>query len=163
MAIEVIGDLDLVKDLEQRLSTIETELSKSLQIETGKMKERIRSGRDVDNKQMTLSADYQQAKIRSGRNGIADLTWTGTLLNSITTKVEKVGNNIVGTIFFLSTTAPAPKIKPKTKRKTKATQSRQVKTLDKARGLIDQGKNFFGLTDEQVTNIKNKIKEALLG
>ena len=162
MAIEIEGNLDLEKAAKEIQDSLEKEFSKVRQLETGKMKQRIRSARDVNNAPMKLTPEYAAAKVRSGRNGIADLTWTGTLLNAIGTKIERVGSDLVGTIFIQNTSAPAPKIKPKTKQKrASAPKTRIVNTLDKARGLIDQGKKFFGLTQEQLTNITNKLKEAL--
>lgn len=102
---------------------------------------RIRSGRDVNNSQMkAYTKQYAEYKAKKGRrNSPPDMTFTGLMLASITQRVQPMGRGIwEGIIYFANPIA-----------------------ADRARGNIENGRDFYGLTKEQEDQIYNKLEELI--
>lgn len=96
---------------------------------------RTRNQIDVDNHRFVgLSPDYAKRKTRSGRSPVPDLTFTGRMLASIASKVERKGTDLIGRIFFNS-----------------------VKEAEKARGNM-RLRRFFALSRAQIQMIIEKLK-----
>lgn len=81
-----------------------------------------------------LSLKYKKFKVLKGRQGVPDRTFTGAMLAAITSRVEQVGSNLVGYIFFSS-----------------------AKEGTKAHGLQKLGE-FFKLSQQQITKIISKLQ-----
>lgn len=102
---------------------------------------RIRSGRDVNNTQMHGYTDaYKKRKADAGRSvSPPDMTFTGLMLNSIQTRIIPRGQSTLeGLIYFANPVA-----------------------ADRARGNIDNGRDFYGLTTEQQNAMYERL-EALI-
>lgn len=99
---------------------------------------RTQRGLDVDgNPFPEYSKQYAKVRRNAGRRtSPVDLTFTGQMLNSIQTRVTRALGKITGEIFFSSASEAA-----------------------KARGN-QKLRSFFGLSDEQVERIKDKMQKA---
>lgn len=82
-----------------------------------------------------LNEKYQRYKVSKGRRGVPDLTFTGAMLRAMITEVKVIGKDIIGYIKFSS-----------------------AKEAAKAQGNIDNGRNFFELSDKQKETIAKKIQ-----
>jgi phage gpG-like protein len=138
MGFEVKNANVVIKLVTDRIDAIEKAFEPILQDETTRMVQRIQSGKDVDGNPFTpYTPEYEKFKSAKGRKtSPVDLTFTGNMLNAITSKVEKFADKIVGTIFFNSAREAA-----------------------KARGNQDK-RPFFGLSEEQVQRITEKLRDA---
>lgn len=125
---------DIQKNVEQEFSALLEEAITEIRIRT-------QSGRDKDGKQFKpYSEAYKKKRFKKGRNTRPDLLWSGAMLTAINQSVDKRNGTIEGTIFFNS--------------------SREAL---KAKGNIENGREFFGFSREQITRITKKLSSVLLG
>jgi len=140
MAIEVKSRPDFRKISEEMERGIENALDRQLADEAAEIVQRTQGGHDVDNRSFApYSAPYLKVRRDKGRGSRPDLTFTGSMLNSITHTVTRVGSEIIGTIFFSSSAEAL-----------------------KAKGNI-KSRKFFGLSKEQIINLRNAISRAING
>lgn len=102
---------------------------------------RTQSGTDVTGGSFApYSEGYAKARTKAGRRSSpVDLTFTGQMLQAITTAVRKVGSAIEGRIFFADAESA-----------TKARYNQE-----------DNERRFFGLSDEQMNRIRSAVYEAI--
>lgn len=136
MPIEIKNAEVLIRLPEERLKAIDQRFEQVLADEATQIVLRTRRGVDVDG---TPFASYTEAYAKkrgdSGRRtSPVDLTFTGNMLNSISTKIVRTLETVIGTIFFNSTTEGL-----------------------KARGNQEK-RRFFGLSEEQVKRITEKLR-----
>ena len=106
------------------------------------MQLRIQSGRDVNNAQFkpyTPAYREQKAK-KTGGAGTVNLLASGLMLASIQQKVQQSGDKWTGTIYFANPVAAA-----------------------RAIGNIENGRDFFGLTEAQQQSMYDRLKELVDG
>jgi hypothetical protein len=137
MSIEVKNSEVIIKLVKEKLEKMSVKLETALSDEATRIVLRTQSGKDVDGSSFApYTPKYAEHRKKKGRKEApVDLTFTGNMLASIQTKVEKVSDGYLGTIYFGSA----------------------LEAL-KARGN-QLRRRFFGFSDEQVARIKNKLTE----
>lgn len=136
MGIEIQRTFDPKKLQKELKDKQKKNLEVALQEAATEIVERTRRQEPVNGgKFAKLSDKYAKYKQRKGRHGVPDLTFSGSMLRAIQTKVEETINGLLGTIFFGSTAES-----------------------EKARGN-QKFRKFFGLSRRQQT----KIDETLEG
>lgn len=149
-------NFDLKQIAEQKIERTHRELEKELEGAIREIVRRTQSGQDMDNRQFADYTDEYKAwkqgftksgKLRSrgGRAkraefrkvGTVNLTYSGDMLAAINSKVERVGNDLLGILFFNNPNDAA-----------------------KARGNMEKRK-FFGLSKEQIERLIQKMRNAL--
>lgn len=141
MPIDIEKKFDLKQTARLFQQTIAVTASQLLADAVAEMLLRIRSGRDVNNSMMdAYSEKYRIAKAKSGRSvSPPDITWSGLTLSSIQHRIENQSNGSVqGVIFFGSPVA-----------------------AERARGNIDRGRDFYGLSDTQKNSIETKFAQII--
>lgn len=134
MAIEVKTNFDASSLGEELITKLETNFGRVMEEMAEQIVTRSRNQLDVDGHRFVeLSKPYAKRKAASGRSPIPDLTFTGRMLAAITSEVKRVGNNLIGRIFFNS-----------------------VKEAEKARGNMEIRK-FFALSRDQENSITEKL------
>lgn len=129
-------------DFKKTINEIQNNLKRGLEIaitdEVTEIITRTEQGKEVENRPFEpYVAAYKKYRIKKGRRGTPDLTFTGNMLRSITSSVEVTTAKLIGRIFFSS-----------------------AKEAEKA-GFNQQKRQFFGLSKEQLQRIKQRLKEAL--
>ena len=127
----------ITEDMEKR---IQVALDRALADEIQEIISRTQAGKSIEG---GTFAPYSKgrAKYRAahGRGSIPDLTFFGSMLNSITHTVKRGFGEIIGTVFFSSS-----------------------KEAAKAEGN-SRYRKFFGLSKEQIKNVKDAITRAING
>jgi phage gpG-like protein len=140
MGIEVTNNVDLRKQLQARKDRIERELSVAIQEEAQEIIDQTQKGIGYDGRPFSSYAEYDpkylEYKVSKGRKGNIDLTFSGRMLNSITTKVEQLGSLLRGIIYVPADQAA------------------------KARGNM-RTRKFFGLSKEARERITERLRNAL--
>lgn len=138
MGIEIKNAEVIVRVVKEKLDKMTAKLEQAISDEATRIVMRTRKGLDVDGASfIPYTPKYAEYKKNKGRKtSPVDLTFSGNMLASIQTKVEKTLQGATGTIFFGSALEAA-----------------------KARGNQERRK-FFGLSDEQVARIKKKLTEG---
>lgn len=137
-SFEFKKNFDLKKIAEEKIERTQKELERELESAAREIVSRTRSGHDVDGSTFEpYTAQYRKRKTKSGRSANVDLTYSGRMLAAITSKVERVGNDLLGTLFFNNPQDAA-----------------------KARGNLNKRK-FFGLSKEQIERLIQKMRNAL--
>lgn len=135
MTIEIRSNVDFESIKREILESTEIKLGRALEETAREIVTRSRSGRGPNGEQFSgLSPKYRNYKEKKGRKGVPDLTFTGRMLSSITSDVQRIGREIIGRIFFSS-----------------------VKEAQKARGN-QQTRRFFALSRQQVERLVNLLK-----
>jgi integrase len=136
MPIEIKNADVVIKTLEQSLEKIEARFEQAVSDEATRIVLRTQQGKDVDgNSFAEYTEGYAKYRSKRGRKvSPPDLTFTGNMLASIQTTFQKTADAIIGTIFFSS-----------------------AREALKARGNQEK-RRFFGLSDEQVKRITDKMK-----
>lgn len=141
MAIFVSKKVDFKKMSREMVRRSERGLTRSLPLRALDIKLRTQKGIDVDGASFEpytpAYAKYRRVKGRSASP--VNLLFTGDLLSSITTKVERSGDSIIGYIYFGDAT-----------------------NAKKAKGLMKKRK-FFGLSEENKEKIRLDIKKEMKG
>lgn len=122
--------------------TIDQHLGQIISDEVTQMKIRISQGRDVKNESFKrYSPKYKDFREAKGRQtSPVDLTFTGKMLASITHNIQPKGDTTEATVFFGSAAEAL-----------------------KAKGNIENGRNFFGFTQEQLVRIQDKLRKVIKG
>lgn len=138
MGIDIKNAEVIVRVVKEKLDKMTAKLEAALSDEATRIVLRTRKGLDVDGAPFApYTEKYAAFKKSKGRkDNPVDLTFTGNMLASIQTKVEKTREGATGTIFFGS-----------------------AREAVKARGNQERRK-FFGLSDEQVARIRKKLTEG---
>lgn len=135
MSIEYKANFNAETLAKDALEKHRVELEKAMTEAAREIIERTRQQKGVEGGAFKrLSPTYQKYKVSKGRKGVPDLTFSGSLLNSIQTKVEKIGKDLIGLIFFSS-----------------------PKEAAKATGLMKL-RRFFDLSAKQKDNISKKLQ-----
>jgi len=95
--------------------------------------EKVGKGQGVNSALEPYSEGYKRYKVRKGRSGKPDLRFTGQMLKAMQTTAIKSGKGLIGRIFFLE---------------------QEVKKAIWNQRL----RNFFGLSEKQILQIKQKMK-----
>lgn len=110
-------------------------LERAMEEAAGEIVQRTQSGKDVNGSGFkAYSKEYAKTKSKSGRSSKPDLTFSGRMLTSITSKVEETSTGIVGRIFFPS--------------------SQSVKA--RANQAI---RRFFGLSKKQIDKLTDALRQ----
>lgn len=134
VAISIEKNFDAKKLADDVRKKQRVAFERELQEAAREIVERTRSQTDVSGTRFKkLTEPYRKYKTKSGRQGVPDLTLSGSMLRSIIAKVEETAKGLVGTIFFNS-----------------------AKEAEKARGNMKIRK-FFGLSKEQIAKIVKAI------
>lgn len=137
MPIEIKNADVIIKLTEERLKAINQEFEQVIADEATRIVLRTQSGVDVNGQPFEpYTEDYAKFRTKKGRSTTPNLLFTGNMQNAIESKVEKTGDSVVGTIFFNS-----------------------AQEAVKAQGN-QKKRQFFGLSDEQVKRITEKLKSA---
>lgn len=148
----------LAASLEEKLAgPVEKAFSATLEELLGDIIERTQSGKDYRGRSFkAYSKSYKawkngedsegrtsakreaaRAKGKVARGSTPNLTLTGAMLDSLRSKVQKAKGKLIGTLFVL----PSEANKAKRNQKTRP---------------------FFGLSDKQIKQLRDVIKEAML-
>lgn len=135
MSIEFKSNFNADKLSKDAMEKHSKDLEKAMAEAAREIIERTRQQKGVNGGAFVrLSEKYKKYKTSKGRRGVPDLTFSGNLLNSIQTKVEKLGKDLIGLIYFSS-----------------------PKESLKAQGLMKLRK-FFALSDKQKEKISKKLE-----
>lgn len=139
MAVTIRSTFSGADRARQLVENAETALNRQLQIEATQIITRTQSGRAVNGSGFDDYSDgYAEFRRKAGRRtSPVDLTFTGQMLQAITTTVRKVGDTIEGRIFFADAESAA-----------------------KAR-FNSERRSFFGLSDEQRERLRAAVYEAI--
>lgn len=138
MTLEITTNFDLKKEADAIKESVRQGFGRLLQQAVTEMVLRIRSGRDVNNSPMhAYTPEYAKWKAKRGRRvGAPDMTFSGLMLNSIQSRVESSNNGIwTGEIYFSNPDAAA-----------------------RAVGNIENGRDFYGLTEKQKDALTNQLQ-----
>lgn len=129
----------IIRLTKERIAKIAQRFEQVLADEAARIVLRTESGQDVNGSPFVdYTPAYARRKAKKGRQvAHPDLTDTGAMLGSIQTRVEPTTNGYRGTIFFGSA-------------REAAKASGNMKT-----------RRFFGLSEEQVTRIKDRLNRGL--
>lgn len=125
---------------QENLETIERQLAPILISEKTLIVERTQRGKDLHNKTFkkyrpaTVAAKEKLGKQTSPPN----LTDTGLMLSSLTSTVERIGNQIIGRIF-------------------------SVGFAERVKQNADLGREFLGFDKQQVQRLKDKLSNLIKG
>lgn len=124
---------------DRKREAMNVELQRALLDESTRIQITTRAGRDVQGRGFkAYTPAYAKRKADSGRQVITpDLTYSGAMLNAMTSVVERVGNALVGRIFFSD-----------------------IRQALKARGN-QAHRQFFGFSREARARIIDRLKRAL--
>ena len=116
---------------------MERKLASSIKTEANQIKARTQSGIDVFGAPFKPYSLYWaiEREQRGLQSSYVDLTFTGDMFRAMKTRVQKLGNKIIGTIYFDSTDAQ-----------------------DKAYSNEKLGRYFFALNQKQAENIRNNLR-----
>ena len=135
MSIEFKANFSAESLAKEAIEGHQKELEKAMAEAAREIIERTRQQKGVEGGSFArLSEKYKKYKTSKGRKGVPDLTFSGNLLNSIQTKVEKLGKDLIGLIFFSS-----------------------PKESLKAQGLMKL-RRFFDLSEKQKEKITKKLQ-----
>jgi len=95
--------------------------------------EKVEKGQGVNSALKPYSEGYKRYKVKKGRSGKPDLRFTGSMLTAMQTTALRKGKGLIGRIFFLQ---------------------QEVKKAIWNQRLRD----FFGLSEKQIAQIKQKMK-----
>lgn len=130
-------NFDLKRIADERAERTKRELGAALFDAKAEIVDRTLQGRDVDSRGFkNYSERYGKAKLEKTGRATPNLTVTGNMLKNITVKVEQVGKDIVGRLFFSST--------------AEATKARYNQAIRK----------FFGLDTSQFNRLIERIRGA---
>lgn len=134
---------DLVDDLEKTLD-------REIQLAAGEIVKRTQSGSTPDGSTFEpYSKAYAKRKAKTNRSGtLVNLTYSGQMLQAITTKIEKTASSITATIFF---NAPRGNRGASGKGST-ITNSALATVLEKVRP-------FFALSEKQIAKLINALQK----
>lgn len=135
MAIEFKSNVDFDRIKREILEKQERELKLAINDAATEIVTRTRSQKDARGATFkALTPIYKKFKARKGRAAVPDLTYSGKMLASITSTVERLADGLLGRIFFSS-----------------------QKEAEKARGNMKIRK-FFELSKDQVNKIRNRLQ-----
>jgi len=137
MKIEVLNLDSISKAYQKRADKMERKLASSIKTEANQIKARTQSGIDVFGAPFKPYSLYWaiEREQRGLQSSYVDLTFTGDMFRAMKTRVQKLGNKIIGTIYFDSTDAQ-----------------------DKAYSNEKLGRYFFALNQKQAENIRNNLR-----
>lgn len=138
---------DFRKINEELKTAIGQALGLQLQAEQTEIKTRTRQGRDVDGAPFPdLSPSYKAFKVEKGRTGTPNLSFTGAMLQGMSSGVQRVGSALVGTITMGADQA------------AKALGHLTGTYFGKKTGKV---RNFFGLSEKQKKRLIETINTAM--
>lgn len=140
MSIDFKSSFEPKRIITEILDKQEKILARALEEEITEIQERTQGGKDAKGATFKKYSD-SYAKYKSSRNSKGqsrkisppDLTYSGDMLRSITSKVQRLGAGLLGTIFLTGNAA------------TKARENQKTR-------------NFFGFSKEQIQRIKDKLQ-----
>ena len=111
-------------------------LARAMEEAAGEIVKRTQSGRGVEGGGFAkYTPEYAAFKAKSGRKTTPDLTFSGKMLASITSKVEEYPGGLIGRIYFSASQA------------VKAAANQKLR-------------RFFGLSKKQINEMTEKIRNA---
>jgi len=138
MGIKITKNFDVQKITDDLKNNLKRGLGTQLLDEAQEIISRTQAGKGVSGGRFKAYSDqYRKFRNKKGRRSGVDLTFTGNMLQSITSKVEVTADKIIGTIFFSSN-----------KEALKASFNNVLRP-------------FFGLSKDQVVRLTQKLKEAM--
>lgn len=134
MSIEIIKKPDFRQIAKSSMDAMERELTKIMEEAVTEIVRRTQSGTDVNGRSFDkYSPSYAKFREKKGRNAKVDLTFTGRMMGSMTSTVNRTRSAIEGRIFFRS---------PKEAAKARGNQSLR---------------NFFALSKQQIKEITKRL------
>lgn len=135
MGIEIKSNFNPKQVAQRILENAETKLGRALEESAREIVQRTSGGKDVSGGSFApYSPKYAAYKQKRGRRTSVDLTFTGAMLRSIQTKIQRLSDGLLGTIYFVS---PGE--------------------ATKARANMERRK-FFGLSQQQIAALKDKLR-----
>lgn len=135
MTIEIKNLPDFKQISQEVKDDLKKNFDKALETAAREIVERSKQQRDVRGSTFkSLTPQYSKYKTSKGRRAVPDLTFSGKMLGAITSKVQDLGKQLLGKIFFTSAAEAA-----------------------KAQGNM-KTRDFFGLSESQVQKITDTIK-----
>lgn len=111
-------------------------LERAMEEAAGEIVSRTQAGQSVDGGSFQrYSPEYAAAKSKTGRSTKPDLTYTGAMLNSITSKVEESGQGLIGRIFVPASQAVKARANQKLRRFIGLSKKQIEKMTDALRQL----------------------------
>ena len=146
MGIEIQKSFDFGDELERQLNRTEKNMGVALSDHITTIVQNATSGRDIEGKAFApYSKGYQKRRAKAGFSTRPNLTVTGNMLQAIDSRVRRVGDKIVGEIFFRGTSSAS--------RLGKGSAS----AADKAR-WNQKLRNFFGITTKQASRLLETLR-----
>jgi hypothetical protein len=123
----------------ERLQKVGTAFSGALKVEKDRIISRTQSGVDVSGKNFKYYRPFTVKNRRKNRKQVdhVDLTFNGDMLNALKVTFSFDGTRIIGTMSFDGG-----------EQSQKAIENEML------------GRNFFGLSNEQIEIIKNKLRQV---
>lgn len=155
MGIKIIGGENWVKAQTDKLrEREERELNLLLSDAVATIKKNGTEGRDFEGRPFgkSYTAEYAKYRKKIGRStSPIDLTVTRDMFRALTYTVKRVGNQLIGEMFF-NNTASYNRVPPGSKAKRVRTSA-----IDKARG--NQARfGFFGLNTKLFSDFKRRLR-----
>ncbi len=119
----------------------------------GEISTRTAAGIDVDGSPFTEYSDQYKAELIDNRESTdVDLSRTGTMLRSMTARVEKIPNGVAGVLFFISGRAEPGD--------SNAEIARKHNEGDYG-GSRPKPRKFFALSEKQIREIISNVRKGI--
>lgn len=142
-AIEVNTNFDFKKIGDGALNSIERDLGIIMQDLVSDIKIRTDQGRDADGAGFKPFSDSYAKRLKKlGRSTRPTLRFSGQMIDSIQSKIERTANAIIGIIYALP---------GRVNRYGNATNTDLIRYNNETR-------NFFALSTQQIQNLINKLR-----
>lgn len=153
MSIVWQQNIDIGKVINNRIELGKVELGKAMQDHIALIQTRVASGKTFDNKSLgKYSKAYAKKRAASGRQtSPVNLNLTGSLMRSIDYRVFQEADGLTAEIFFRPTSSLPPK----------GFGKRGASSEQKAKRIISQGRQFFGISKTQVKNLRARVRRAM--
>lgn len=149
MSITLKTSLDFKAKAAANRAKIKAALPNLLGDEILQIELRTQQGKDYKNQAFVgYSDDYAEYKRKNYGSDKVNLTLTGNMLSAMTYEVTEHENGVTGRIFFSNTSSISPG-------GSKAVTAPYKAVRNNAR------REFFGLSEEQQTRVREKIREAI--
>jgi hypothetical protein len=142
--ISVNSQFSAAKEIKSLRDDYAEILNREVQLAAGEIVKRAQSGITPDGGAMApYSPAYAKRKVKTKRGANVNLTFSGQLLQAIQSKVEKVADGIVATIYFNA---------------GRSNRSGSSITNPALAQAIEKKRKFFALSAQQIDKIINALQ-----
>ncbi|TXH08777.1 MAG: hypothetical protein E6R03_17650 [Hyphomicrobiaceae bacterium] len=143
---DIAGKARKLKDDSERI------LAQEIEIARGEIDARTQAGLDVENNPFKpYSPFYKAEREQRGYSTEVNLTVTGTMLRSMTSRVEAIANGLAGVIFFISGRPDG---------ESNAEIARKHNEGDYGTGR-KKVRKFFALSEKQIREIISNVRKGI--